>query len=308
MAHLVETMAYAGKTPWHGLGASVSNDLTPEEMLRAAGLDWLVEKQDIVLANNPSIMLEQKALVRNTDSKVLSIIGEDWNPVQNHEAFEFFNDFVLSGNMEMETAGSLKEGKMVWALAKVKDSFKIFMNDEVDSYLLFSNPHQYGKTIDVRFTAIRVVCNNTLSYAMKSNTPNSIRLNHCRKFDGNEVKQILGLSHDKLEMLKQQALFLGSKRFNNESLKEYFEKIFPVNSKEDKISRNAKMALEVVHTQPGANFAEGTFWQAYNAVTYMLDHKVGRNQDTRLHSSWFGQGLNKKDQAMIVALNMAKAA
>ena len=54
----------------------------------------------------------------------------------------------MSGDMEMHTAGSLKGGQMVWALAKVKESFDIFGDDKVESFLLFSNPHQYGKALE----------------------------------------------------------------------------------------------------------------------------------------------------------------
>ena len=40
----VETMAYAGETPWHGIGTQVSEELTPFEMIKSAGLDWNVRK------------------------------------------------------------------------------------------------------------------------------------------------------------------------------------------------------------------------------------------------------------------------
>ena len=158
MAHLVETMAYAGETPWHGLGVRVSNDLTPVQMMDKAGLNWGVEKVDsFIRVGDQEIKTGQQALIRTSDNKVLTNVGQDWNPVQNSEAFEFFSEYVLAGDMEMHTAGSLKGGRMVWALAKVKESFDILGGDQVDSYLLFSNPHEYGKSIDVRFTPIRVV-------------------------------------------------------------------------------------------------------------------------------------------------------
>ena len=115
-----------------------------------------------------------KALVRSSDNKVLTNIGQIWNPVQNEEAFEFFSEYVLAGDMEMHTAGSLKGGQMVWALAKVKESFDLFGGDKVESYLLFSNPHLYGKSIDIRFTPIRVVCNNTLSLSLEQQAERSI--------------------------------------------------------------------------------------------------------------------------------------
>ena len=150
MAHQVETMAYAGETPWHGLGVPVNNDLTPNQMMQKAGLDWSVEQVDaFVEISGKKVPTGWKALVRSSDNKILTNIGQNWNPVQNEDAFNFFSEYVLAGDMEMHTAGSLKGGEMVWALAKVKESFDLFGGDKVDSYLLFSNPHSYGKSIDI---------------------------------------------------------------------------------------------------------------------------------------------------------------
>ncbi len=167
MSHMVETMAYAGEVPWHGLGEKVSNDLTPKQMMKKAQVDWeVLEVESFIEFNGKKTPTGDKSLVRSTDGKVLTNTGPGWKPVQNEQAFEFFAEYVYAGDMEMHTAGSLKDGKMVWALAKVKESFKLFKGDEVESYLLFSNPHEYGKSIDVRFTPIRVVCNNTLTLAL----------------------------------------------------------------------------------------------------------------------------------------------
>jgi len=164
MAHNVETMAYAGEVPWHGLGVQVSNDLTPNQMMEKAGLDWsVIECPSYIEHDGKKIETGQRALVRSTDGRILTNVGPVWNPVQNEDAFNFFSEYVLAGDMEMHTAGSLRNGQIVWALAKVKESFDLFGGDQVDSYLLFSNPHRYGHSIDVRFTPIRVVCNNTLS-------------------------------------------------------------------------------------------------------------------------------------------------
>ena len=135
MAHEVETMAYAGELPWHGLGTKVSNELTPAMMLEKAGLDWTVDEiPSFVEHNGTQIPTGQKSLVRSSDSKILTNVGEGWHPVQNQDAFGFFNEFVLSGDMEMHTAGSLKGGQMVWALAKVKESFDIFGEDTIESF------------------------------------------------------------------------------------------------------------------------------------------------------------------------------
>jgi len=231
MAHMVETMAYAGETPWHGLGKPVPADLSPWQMLDAAGLDWKVEKiPAFSTIKGKQVYTGKDALVRSTDGRILDVVSQDWNPLQNEEAFEFFNDFVHSGDMEMHTAGSLKNGQIVWALAKVKESFDVFNGDQVDSFLLFTLPHKFGQSIDVRFTPIRVVCNNTLTLSLSSKQDNMVKVSHRRQFDGDEVKQMLGIASDKLAKYKEMAKFLGSKKYKHESVIQYFDRIFPVNA------------------------------------------------------------------------------
>ena len=217
----------------------------------------------------------------------------------------------MAGDMEMNTAGSLKDGQIVWGLAKVKQSFELFKGDQIDSYLLFSNFHKYGISTDVRFTPIRVVCNNTLTLSLSSNVERMVKVSHRRQFDAANVKEMLGIATDKLEKYKEMAQFLGSKKAKHESVVEYFERMFPVSAaakEEKKISKNAALALDILHTQPGAEYAEGTFWQPFNAVTYMADHLMGRSADTRLQSAWYGSNKALKLKALEVAVEMAEAA
>ena len=317
MVNGVAQMAYAGEKPWHGLGVEVSNDLTPNQIMRKAGLDWSVEKVPLYFTNRggKAISVNKQALVRSTDQKVLDVIGDDWNPVQNEDAFEFFSEYVLAGDMEMNTAGSLKGGKNVFALAKVKESFSILGEDQVDSYLLFSNPHEYGKAIDVRFTPVRVVCNNTLTFSLQAASKNFVKLNHRSKFDADMVKQQMGLASEKFAKYKEMAEFLSTKKFSVESLINYYNEVFPHTYSKDKevkgiedLTKKAKAAMDVLYTQPGANFGEGTWWQALNSVTYMTDHTMGRNAETRLQSAWFGQNQARKVKAVNKAVEYATAA
>jgi len=318
MAHMVETMAYAGEVPWHGLGVPVSNDLTPEQMMVKAGVDWEVhEVESYIDFNGQQMKTGQKSLVRGTDGRILTNVGENWNPCQNSEAFDFFHEYVMAGDMEMHTAGSLRDGQIVWALAKVKDSFEIFGEDKVDSYLLFSNPHQYGKSINVMFTPIRVVCNNTLTFALDDKDAKQVKVGHRTVFDPSTVKQQLGIATEKMAKYKEIAEFLGSKRFTTDSYVEYLNEVFPRSSDKrvregmtqvETLSRNAKLALDALHTQPGANFAEGSWWQAFNSITYITDHVQGRNQENRLANSWFGYNQGRKRDALQTAIKYAEAA
>ena len=318
MAHEVETMAYAGEVPWHGLGVKIHNDLTPASMMEKAGLNWRVEEHPcFVEVNDSKVYTGQKALVRSSDNKVLTNVGTNWNPVQNETAFEFFSEFVMNGDMEMHTAGSLRGGQMVWALAKVKESFELFGGDRVDSYLLFSNPHQYGRSIDVRFTPIRVVCNNTLTLSLDSKVDNSVKVGHKNVFDPEMVKQALGIANQKLDTYKEMAQFLGSKRYSHDKLIEYYNTVFPrtadkkVQGKDlsvETLSRNALTCLHNIDRQPGGGFKAGSWWQAFNSVTFVTDHVQGRSADNRLYSSWYGSNQLRKKDALKTALEFAEAA
>ena len=316
MAHEVETMAYAGELPWHGLGTEVSNELTPIQMMQKAGVDWEVEQQKIVTETGIEIN-DKVALVRTSDNTLLDVTGKDWKPVQNEEAFTFFSEFVAAGDMEMHTAGSLKEGRNVWALAKVKESFDVFGEDRVDSYLLFSNPHQYGKAVDVRFTPIRVVCHNTLTFSLQNASKNSVKVGHRTAFDADTVKETLGLASEKFAKYKEMAQFLGSRKVTAESLIQYYNDVFPTTSRKeektpvvvyDDMSKAAKMCYDALEVQPGAEFAAGTWWQAFNSVTYYTDHLQGRNSENRLHNQWFGYNQAKKVTAAEKAVAYATAA
>jgi phage/plasmid-like protein (TIGR03299 family) len=304
-------MAYSGDTPWHGLGVKVPSDLTPEQILQAAGLDWNVYKAP-AFANIDGVDVDvgHSALVRSNDNKVLDVVSNDWNPVQNSQAFDFFDEFVMAGDMEMHTAGSLRDGQIVWGLAKIKESFELFKGDQIDSYLLFTNFHKYGFSTDVRFTPIRVVCNNTLTLSLSTAIERMVKISHRKQFDPSNVKDMLGIATDKLVKYKEMAEFLGSKKAKHESVVEYFERIFPLTSKKEndtvKQSRNAKIALDILHTQPGHEYAEGSWWQPFNAVTFMTDHIIGRSNDGRLASSWYGVNKNLKIKALELALEMAE--
>lgn len=334
MAHQVETMAYAGEVPWHGLGVPVRPDMTPDQMLEKAGLNWTVERVPQFIKWNGQVRKTGKdVLVRSSDGRILTHISEDWEPVQNQEAFDFFNEFVHAGDMEMHTAGSLRQGNMVWALAKVKESFTVFgKKDKIESYLLFSNPHEYGKCIDIRFTPIRVVCNNTLTLSLNTTSEMMVRLNHRRKFDPEWVKQTLGIASGKLSDYKSMAQFLSGKRYTADNVIDYFKTVFPgsplkeENEKTvvsmtdakpkrkrktrtpDEMSRPARIAHGVLETQPGAEFGAGTWWQAFNAVTFSIDHLLGHKPDTRLNSAWYGANRNRKIKALELAVDFAEAA
>jgi phage/plasmid-like protein (TIGR03299 family) len=344
MTHAVETMAYTGEVPWHGLGTEVNNTMSPKEMLKAAQIDWTVSKRPAYTTDRPDVWnlndpteeagflraSDQYFLVRDSDNKILSPCGESYVPFQNAEVMDFFKKFTEAGSMTMETAGSLKEGKDIWGLAKITDKFSLSGGDEVGGYLLLNNSHQVGKAMTVMFTSIRVVCNNTLTMALKGHYTegNRFRVLHLQMFDEEihkAAEEALGISGQQMQQFKEQSEFLESKRAKEFDLSNYIAELFQPNLLIERakaadqaalpplyqeFARTAELVHEAVECSPGANLAsaKGTWWGALNAVTYVVDHqKKSMAEGNALHSAWFGSGANTKRKALAKALEYAES-
>jgi phage/plasmid-like protein (TIGR03299 family) len=318
MAHMIETFAYTGEKPWHKLGVAVDPWLTAEEMMKAAKLDWTVSKRDIFLENGKKIP-DQYAIVRDSDETILSMSGEKFKVMQNHEGFEFFSEFVKAGNMTMETAGSLAGGKSIFALAKMNqnDFYVANKNDNVENYMLITIPHEYGKSIYIMYTPIRVVCNNTLQFALDARGADGVfRMTHGRQWServAEEARMTLNLTASKVTEYKESGEFLASKKITDNNLKQYFAELFQPDLKnvangEDWNRVMKKMVGEVYENQPGFEMGAGTHWAAFNAVTFYVDHVAGRSDDTRVKSAIVGVGSALKRKALGLAMDYANAA
>lgn len=343
MAHLIETMAYAGETPWHGLGKQVHGNMSPEEMLVEAGIDWTVSKRPAYIASNGTVtnlyrpedsgamqLVEDNFfVVRDTDNKVLSHCGTGYNPFQNRDVMSFFKKFTEAGDMFMETAGSLKEGQEIWGLAKLKDGFQLAGGDEVKGYLLLNNSHRVGKAMTVMFTPIRVVCNNTLTLALNDSGANKFRILHLQMFDQEimvAAEEALGLSSTRMAQFREQSEFLASKKAKTLDVDNFIAELFQKDTLlergkaadqnklpplRDEFKRTALAVSEAYEVSPGSTMAsaKGTWWGALNAVTYVVDHpRRASSEGSSLYSAWFGNGANVKRRAMEKALEYAQAA
>ena len=316
MSAAVETMAYAGATPWHGLGKHVPADLTTEDMIRAAGLDWTVSLKDMYFADGEGYgaLPQHRALVRDSDKKVLSIVGEKWQPIQNHQVFDFLSEFVEAGQMTLETAGSLKGGQNVWALANLNDGFTLSSGDEIKGYLLISHPHEWGRALKIFFTPVRVVCNNTLTYALQSVNQEAgyFKFSHSREFDNGVValaKETLGLAGSQMQAFETTSQLLSEVPYKQGQLVDYLTKIFPTRGKkEGKLGQVGEQVLTLVESQPGADLHPKTWWNAANAATFYVDHVAGRERDSALQNAWFGPRAQVKRNAMNLAIRYAEAA
>ena len=309
MVAAVETMAYAGELPWHGLGTKVPQDLSTDEFIKQAGLNWTVSKRPLYFnSDNKLKSTSMTALVRDTDDKILSYVSSKWNPVQNQQAFDFFEEFVNAGDMHMHTAGSLQDGKRIWALAKIQDGIKLFGKDDIENYLLFCNPHMHGASVQVKTTNIRVVCQNTLTQSLDAASDVDVKFSHRTAFDPEVAKQAVFVAKERLQEFKEYAEFLGSKRYTEASVNAYLQEVFKNHGAGKRVGKTAKQAFDILETQPGASIRPGTWWNALNSVTYMTDHVLGKSADARMASAWYGANARVKDKAVKKVLEYAESA
>lgn len=342
MTDAVETMAWKGEKPWHGLGVELKENVSVEEMVHQAGLDWTVSLRPIAynVDRSPADGFDNhetcahtndyRALMRDSDGRLLDIVGSRYLPTQNEEAFRFFQEFVSAGDASLETAGSLKNGRMVWGLASLNSSFTLEGGDTVKGYLLLTNPHEQGKARVVKFTPTRVVCWNTLSMALRGGSGmgegmGEFRQSHRLVFNEAQqkrAKQSLGIAHEqfaeheevvrtlaKTTLSEDDSIGFLSKLVNPELMIECKGSITLVREKLDagKAGKKLSLCVDGLTRSPGAQLpsAKGTLWGAVNALTFAVDHSFGRGADQRLTKAWFGPGAVLKQRAYDEALKLA---
>lgn len=318
MAHEVETMAFAHKLPWHGLGERVDGNLTPKEMLKAAGLNWKVEQQDAFIEiGGEKVEIGRKALVRSSDKRILTVTGKDWKPLQNADAMEFFREYTEAGGATLETAGSLRGGKVIWGLAKLGKGFTMKGGDRTEGYILLTSPHEVGKAITVRTTAVRVVCANTLAMAERG-LP-AYRQNHLTEFDMDAARETVEISNQQIASLGMEAKALQQLKMSEYDTVRVLAKFFQP-TEDKKVERSAaeikalmntpqeqrKTLQEVlVSVNKGAGATPENAWGVLNGVTHWADHVAGREADARMYRSWFGHTGKLKQDVKQELLEMA---
>ena len=317
----IDSMAYYGDVRWHGLGAPVPERATGKEMIRAAGLDWRVEKRAARGATvdkqgrasrHEIIRLPRKG--RAESEILLGLVSQRYEPLQNDEAFAFLDPVLGEEHASFETAGALGQGERIWALAKMPDAIEVVRGDECLKYLLLSNSHDGEGSVAIKFTSIRVVCQNTLMLAMQDGQKAyRVRQSKIMSERLREVAEILGAIHEVYARTAEIFRRLAKVPVLNGKLTEYLEAVFPRSEaqKRDRTTPDRWTAVrqafdEVPDLQlPGV---QGTLWAAYNAVTRFEHYRKPRGEerpDQRLERTWFGAGADLKLRALNVAQELA---
>lgn len=290
MAALVESMFYVGReVPWHGLGTQVETAPTSKDALVYAGLDWGVEQRNIYDAVSGRMIPGYYANTRTSDDSVLGVVGNRYKIVQNVEAFEFTDSLVGQG-VTYETAGSLRDGRTIWLLAKLPDQ-KI-LGDDVIPYICFTNSHDGSGCIKVCMTPTRVVCNNTLNLAL-STAKRMWSTRHVGNISGKleEAKQTLGMATEYMQKLSDEADILANTTVSSTQFDSIVQSLFPisVNDSKRKIERieESRAKFVKVYNAPDIKKFQGSAWGVVNAAADFADHySVVRNTQNGAENRW----------------------
>lgn len=316
MAAAVESMAYVGAVPWHGLGNLVDENISLDDFQKEAGLDWEVQKTPVLFAgqclpgaNNGLHTFKDKfVLNRTTDHKPFAVVSGRYKPVQPKEIFEFFRDLLAMHNMKMHTAGSLKEGGRIWCLAETGDVHKVRGtdgDDRVDGFLLLSTSYDLTLSTLAQFTSVRVVCNNTLQQAL-ANSSGRVTIPHVKEFRAADIKDQLGIGREQWIAFTAALDALAKIKLDEAHASKLVDKIFAIPEDPEKrmVDPNRLHAANVADmfkfdNAKGAEMAGRTAWGLLNCVTEYVDHhKRARSQGNRIDSAWFGPGAALKGAAM----------
>lgn len=318
MAHMVESMAFVNQVPWHGLGNQLVAGQSLEAWQTAAGMDWEIKEspvrfmtESIGSLGNIMSFPENKVLFRSDTNAPLSVVGQRYQVVQPNEILAFYKDLTEVAGYELETAGVLKGGRKLWALARTGQSSTLKGNDTVNGYLLLATACDGTLATTAQFTSVRVVCNNTLAVALAGGS-GAVKVPHSTTFDPQAVKAQLGVSVSSWDSFMYRMKGLSERKVKSTEAFNYFLRVFT--SEQNKsgagVTNERSMAKAMALYEgagKGANLAssKGTAFGLLNSVTEFVDHeRRAMSTDHRLDSAWFGQGATLKQKALDQAVMM----
>lgn len=325
----VGEMFYHGEVPWHGLGTKLDEPATMEVALKAGGLDWEVDTVPLRTDEDPPSPVPMRFAIVRTDipsgsrERVLGVTHTQFKPLQNRQGLGIFDSIFGKGQKVYHTGGYLGNGEVIWALAELPASFDVAKGDKVNTYVLFTNSHNGFVAIDFRLTTIRVVCQNTLSLALKTGNMKTV-FKHAHQ--GSYVslkKSVEAFFEDTLKAAREvRGRFdqMVQRSFDDPQVKAYVESLFPLPVTPKDIATNARSA-ESYHAKVkkihqiwatifnlrkkgrGANLegVQGSLWGAFNAVLEYVDHYADVRRDTFSYTM-FGPGAVLKRKAYDIAV------
>ncbi|CAN7505485.1 DUF932 domain-containing protein [Cupriavidus necator] len=318
--HLVQTMAYVGETPWHGLGNPLAANQSLDVWAERAGMNWRIEESEVRYVSGTEgfgtihAFSEQKVLYRSDTKAPLSVVSSRYQVVQPSEILEFYRDLTEVGGFELETAGVLKEGRKLWALARTGQGATLKGRDKVNGYLLLATACDGTLATTAQFTSVRVVCNNTLSIALGDGA-GAVKVPHRSQFDAQAVKRQLGIAISSWDGFMARMKALSECRVNSEVSEAFFRRVltYPTANATERptstVNDSAIRAVQELYAGRGKGAllpsSAGTAWGLLNSITEFVDHhRRARSDDHRRDAAWFGQGAALKQKAWEEALRL----
>lgn len=327
MAANVESMAYTGQVPWHGLGTELKDAFTSAEAITAAKMDFRYELEPMRTLSGLDTG-NRRAIVRHragAKANVTGIATDKYVVLQPKQALSFFDSVVGQKLAMYHTAGVLGDGERIWILAKLPGEIRIGKSDLVEKYALLTTGYDGITATVMTETPIRVVCQNTLNAALEGREV-KLRIRHRGDIKSHlaEAQRLLKVAIKYYDDLGGAFQAMAGFTMKSVHVKRLMDECFPVieDRKGDTSKGNAgtrERILWLAEKGVGADLpgVKGTAWGYYNAVTEYTDHfrktKVTGVQDptdlqykeARLTSQWFGLGRSLKDKAFRVLTEMA---
>lgn len=318
MSHLIESMAYVGEMPWHGLGNHLESGQSLDVWAKQSGLGWEIKNAPVCFNTsvNPSNInihsFEEKQVLYRSDTHApLSVVGQRYKVVQPREILEFYRDLTEKSGFELETAGVLKGGRKIWALARTGQESVLAGNDVAKGYVLLATACDGTMATTAQFTSVRVVCNNTLAISLNQEQGAAVKVPHSTKFDANAVKNALGISVSSWDEFMYRMKILSERKIKHSEAQQFFQNVFNNPEKASYPSANERSITKVASLYEGNGrgsqlaSSKNTAFGLLNSVTEFIDHeRRAKSADYRMESAWFGQGSSIKQRALSQALEL----
>jgi phage/plasmid-like protein (TIGR03299 family) len=339
MAHELDTrsngvaaMFSVRETPWHELGTLLSNAPTFAEAMTLGGLDFDVELHPMRASIN-GVMVDvpdNRAVVRMDRNDVLGVVGPSYHVLQNADAFRVLEPLVDSGVATIETGGTLRGGRDVWMMAKFNvDDAKVrsVLGDEVQPYALISNNHNGARKVTLQETPIRVVCANTLGFALnridgRRKLDKAITVRHTTNVGQYVVDAAADLFSslvDRYRAIADQYQALKTVALSEALFAKHVLDVLtplpdaPKSERKDNIAKAAferateraqvrRDRLTTLWTEGDGHQGDHSAWEAYNAATQSLDHDADLWKAGNRLESLFDGSLAKQKQDVIESL------
>lgn len=271
--------------PWEGLSSPVTGAQTSERAMKLAGLDWQVCKKPLYC--NEKIVQGKFGLVRDDTGDTIGICGNQYNIMQNKEAFDFVESLVAN-DVLFETAGCLDGGSRVFMSTKIQDEWTIG-DDDIGLYLLLSAPHTGHDSLKVAVTPIRAICKNTLIAGLKT-AKRSWNLRHNSTLSGRleDARASLNLASDYMTKFVEFGNRAIDKRVSSNVIEKLVETVlFPVTGTDSDRARrmreNKMEKLNACYNMPDLSGMKGTIWGVLNAVSDYETHFKTSNRGRIMH-------------------------